>query len=161
MHCNRFSRFYLLFFFLLFLTSCSVTGRKKSTLVQEQLRQNAVSNAKQELGKPYKNGGIGPLAYDCSGLVFTAYKKAGVVLPRTSHDQSKVGKSRPVRKASPGDLVFFSDKGKVNHVGIVVKNTHDGLMMIHSSTSRGVVLESVHDSSYWAKRLKKVRSVIF
>jgi cell wall-associated NlpC family hydrolase len=137
-----------------------VISRKKAEIRQEQIRQSVVANARQELGKPYKYGATGPSAFDCSGLVFSVYRQVGLILPRSSRDQSKVGKSIPLTKASPGDLLFFSDKGKVNHVGIVVDNTKEGLLMIHASTSKGVVIESIHDSFYWAKRLRRVRTVI-
>ena len=72
----------------------------------------AIAFARAQIGKPYRWGGTGPDAYDCSGLVQAAYKSAGVNLPRTTTLMLTVGK--PVAKAdlAPGDLVF-PDPGHV------------------------------------------------
>jgi cell wall-associated NlpC family hydrolase len=85
--------------------------------------------ARANIGKPYRYGAAGPNAFDCSGLVLSAFKKAGVSLPRTSSAQSRVG--TPVRRdqLQPGDLVFFYSP--VSHVGIYIG---DG-KIVHASTS--------------------------
>src|SRR5438874_7759976 len=55
--------------------------------------------------------------FDCSGLVYAAYRSIGWKLPRSSWDQRRVG--RPVRFARlrPGDLLFTEGGG---HVQLVV-----------------------------------------
>jgi cell wall-associated NlpC family hydrolase len=89
----------------------------------------ALAFAKAAIGKPYRYGAAGPNAFDCSGLVMSAFKKAGVRLPRTSAAQSRVG--TPVRRdqLQPGDLLFFYTP--VSHVGIYL----GGGKMVHASTS--------------------------
>jgi cell wall-associated NlpC family hydrolase len=89
----------------------------------------AVAFAKSEIGTPYRYGATGPSAYDCSGLVMAAFKKAGVSLPRTSAAQSKVGTPVSRDQLRPGDLVFFYSP--VSHVGIYLG---DG-KIVHASTS--------------------------
>ena len=54
-------------------------------------RAAAVDIAISKVGSPYRYGATGPNAFDCSGLVSFAFKKAGVSLPRTSRAQSQVG----------------------------------------------------------------------
>jgi cell wall-associated NlpC family hydrolase len=90
--------------------------------------QTAVNTALAQQGKPYVWGGTGPGGFDCSGLTWSAYKAAGVTLPRTSSAQSTVG--APVSKAAlqPGDLIFFYSP--VGHVGMYIGNGQ----MVHSST---------------------------
>lgn len=46
-------------------------------------------------------------------------------------------------KMKEGDLVFFG-KGKVNHVGIFLRNDR----FIHASTSKGVIVSSLEEK-YW------------
>ena len=89
----------------------------------------ALAFAKAAIGKPYRYGAAGPNAFDCSGLVMSAFKKAGVRLPRTSAAQSQVG--APVRRdqLQPGDLLFFYTP--VSHVGIYLGEGK----MVHASTS--------------------------
>lgn len=72
----------------------------------------AMQFALSQVGHAYCMGGTGPGCYDCSGLIQTAYGKAGVKLPRTTFQQMTVG--NPIGKAdlAPGDLVF-PDPGHV------------------------------------------------
>jgi cell wall-associated NlpC family hydrolase len=59
-----------------------------------------------------------------------------------------------VKNAQKGDLVFFDNGSGVSHVGIVVSEKGSPLMMIHSSSSKGVIITDVTKSAYWTKRLK-------
>jgi peptidoglycan DL-endopeptidase CwlO len=96
-------------------------------------RSSAVQIALSKVGSPYRYGATGPNAFDCSGLVSWAYKKAGISLPRTSRAQSGVG-TRVSRDAlRPGDLVFFYKP--VSHVGIYVG---DG-KIVHASNKKSPV----------------------
>ncbi|MGN6522590.1 MAG: NlpC/P60 family protein, partial [Actinomycetes bacterium] len=68
----------------------------------------ALAFAKSQTGKPYKWAGIGPAAYDCSGLVMTSYQKAGITTPRVAADQYGFGTSVPLDQARQGDLLFYA-----------------------------------------------------
>jgi cell wall-associated NlpC family hydrolase len=54
--------------------------------------KDAVSVAQEFLGAPYQWGGVESLGLDCSGLIQTAYKAAGVALPRDSDMLRGIGK---------------------------------------------------------------------
>ena len=86
----------------------------------------AISFALGEVGKPYVWGAEGPHAYDCSGLMMRAYESAGVTLPRTSRQQYWAGAQLPVRRAQPGDLLFWaydsSDPDTIHHVAMYLGN---------------------------------------
>lgn len=88
----------------------------------------AVRTALAQQGKPYAYGGTGPGGFDCSGLVVSAYRAAGVPVPRTSRAQSTMGVDIPWYAMQPGDLIFFNSP--VSHVGIAIGNG----LMVHSST---------------------------
>ena len=47
----------------------------------------ALVAAESRIGAPYRYGGAGPDAFDCSGLVAYAYARAGITLPRTAAQQ--------------------------------------------------------------------------
>jgi cell wall-associated NlpC family hydrolase len=68
----------------------------------------ALAFAKSQTGKPYKWAGVGPAAYDCSGLVMTSYQKAGITTPRVAADQYGFGTSVPLDQARRGDLLFYA-----------------------------------------------------
>jgi cell wall-associated NlpC family hydrolase len=65
------------------------------------------------------------------------FARFGVVLPRTSRDQARVGE--PVQPnwhvIAPGDLILFRDDGGINHVAIYA----GGSRIIHSSETGGGV----------------------
>ncbi len=73
----------------------------------------ALSAAKSKIGSDYVWGASGPQSFDCSGLVQWAYKQAGVNLPRTSFEQSHVGKPVAYQDLQPGDLVIQEGGGHV------------------------------------------------
>lgn len=95
-------------------------------------------------GAPYREGGNSLSGIDCSGLVRAVYATLGVPLRRTAIEQ--YGQGMPVRRRAVrlGDLVFFgTGDGRPTHVGIALS----GHRMVHSSSSRGVVLEDIDDFS--------------
>ena len=65
--------------------------------------------ALRQRGKPYVWGDTGPVGYDCSGLVYAAYRSRGIDLPRTTYEM--LDSSRLIRisksQAKRGDLAFF------------------------------------------------------
>ena len=124
-------------------------------------RTKIVNYAKTLKGKRYKYGGRSKSGFDCSGFTLYVMKKYGVKLNSSSRTQAKQGKKIKLKKAKPGDLVFFSHNGKtIGHVGMVVKNSHSGLQIIHATSSRGVVLDNISKSKYWKPRLVMARSVL-
>ncbi|MFJ9725243.1 NlpC/P60 family protein [Streptomyces sp. NPDC101209] len=86
----------------------------------------AVQYAYSKLGSPYVWGATGPDAFDCSGLVQSAYRSAGVSLPRTTYAQIDAGRRVSRSELRPGDLVFFYSG--ISHVGIYIGNGQ----MIHA-----------------------------
>jgi cell wall-associated NlpC family hydrolase len=100
-------------------------------------------------GAPYRNGGIDPSGFDCSGFVRYVYGQHGVAMPREVREQFKVGKSVDRGKLEPGDLVFFSTVAPgASHVGIVI----GGDQFVHAPSERGVVRVESLTQQYWASR---------
>ena len=84
----------------------------------QKLARRVVGYARHQVGVVYSWGGASPAAgFDCSGLVYAAYRSIGWTIPRSSWDQ--LGAGRPVRFARlrPGDLLFTEGGG---HVQLVV-----------------------------------------
>lgn len=121
-----------------------------------------LKTAKQYQGVPYKLGGESKDGIDCSALVMLSYKNIGVKLPRTSLEQSKLGKTIEIREAMPGDLIFFkfkksSTNNPVNHVGIVSRIETGTLYFYHASTSLGVTESSLAEKYYSDFFVKLIR----
>lgn len=116
--------------------------------------------ALEKVGKRYKAASTGPNGFDCSGLMYYSFGKANIQMGRTSGSQATMGYSVKVSEAIPGDLLVFANKGRIHHVGMVYKNRDRQLIMVHSSSSRGVVIEDVLSSNYWKSRLVDVRRIL-
>jgi len=75
--------------------------------------------AESRIGAPYRYGGAGPDAFDCSGLVTYAHREVGIPVPRTAAQQFAAATPVARKDLRPGDLVFFRLDGReVSHVGI-------------------------------------------
>lgn len=88
-----------------------VKGTKSIPTKQSKI----VDIAKKYIGVPYVWGGTTPKGFDCSGLVQYVFREAGISLPRTSAEQSKVGEYIERGDLRPGDLVCFP-----GHIGIYI-----------------------------------------
>jgi cell wall-associated NlpC family hydrolase len=115
------------------------------------------------MGTPYKWGGTSRSGLDCSGLLLISFRSAGIDIPRTSSDQSKMGKEVSLYQLKPGDLVFFAAKKhnrrKITHVGLVtyVHGNHN-IQFIHASTKLGVVENNIY-TDYYRRIFVKARRV--
>lgn len=100
----------------------------------------AVRIALNQVGDPYRYGAEGPDRFDCSGLIFYSYRRAGFVnMPRTSGSQARwLGKVRK-RNMRRGDLMFFADGGGIYHAGIFLRWENGRALMLDAGSSGGHV----------------------
>jgi cell wall-associated NlpC family hydrolase len=70
-------------------------------------RELAYQWAETQAGVRYRYGSQGKGGYDCSGLVRTAYRHAGIWLPRTSGEMLQYWRLDQESSPRQGDLVFF------------------------------------------------------
>lgn len=82
--------------------------------------QKIVDFVYAQLGEPYRYGGAGPNAWDCSGLVMRAYQQVGVNLPHSSRQQYNSTARVSRGDLKPGDIVFFYSD--LHHDGIYIGN---------------------------------------
>jgi cell wall-associated NlpC family hydrolase len=156
----------------LFLTiSCTVVRRAESstTVVKPSetnaavvdLRSNIIDNAKTYVGTRYRYASTNPkVGFDCSGFTSFILSKYGYRIAHGSSSQANLGKRVSLEDAQAGDLVFFGRKKRINHVALVVKNNKGNITVVHSTNSRGVVVENINSSDYWRKRVLFARDVI-
>lgn len=141
--------------------SSSSTSTRSSTT--SQVRNNVVDFAAQQKGTRYKYAGRNPrTGFDCSGFTYYVFDAFNVELTPVSRVQEDEGKRINLNDAQAGDLVFFrrSKGGPVFHVALVVRQKPGDLTVIHSTSSRGVIMENIYASSYWRSKIMSARDVI-
>ena len=97
-------------------------------------RKNLVSYALQFVGNPYRTGGNDPhTGADCSGFVkYVMQYGAGVSMNRSSSRQATQGTAISASQMQPGDLIFYGNGSRINHVAMYIG---DG-QIVHASTHR-------------------------
>ncbi|WP_157493846.1 C40 family peptidase [Fulvivirga imtechensis] len=131
-------------------TIVSESGSQGATL-----RDSLVAYAMTLQGKPYKYAGKGPSVFDCSGFTCYVYSNFNIQLPASSALQAKHGEFENTEDVQKGDLLIFKSPAngvnRVGHVGMVVSNENGKIQFIHSSTGRGVVIDSLDHRHYKAR----------
>lgn len=131
-----------------------LTGRStiRST---EAIRTAAVAYAKKQVQarRPYIWGAQGPKAFDCSGLVYAAYKAAGLGYPEWGRLNAALyfvaTKRIPLNELQPGDLLFYSYDGSVQNIHHIT--IYEGNEMMWEANSKRVGL--IHSNMYSIKGL--------
>ncbi|MFF8949918.1 C40 family peptidase [Streptomyces sp. NPDC014940] len=111
------------------------TSTSTSTSAATGSAAAVISFVKAQVGKAYVSGATGPSAYDCSGLVQTAFKQVGISLPRVSQDQSTAGTQVSLSNLQPGDILYWGGAGSAYHVAVYVG---DGMFVGAQNPSSGV-----------------------
>lgn len=111
-------------------------------------------------GIKYRYGGKTSKGFDCSGFTKFVFGSYGIDLSGHSGTQATQGRKISLQEAQPGDLVFFGRSGKVSHVAIICENTPDGIIAVHSTSSKGIMKQNISKSSYWSPKIMYARDVI-
>lgn len=114
--------------------STAIPARADSPSAYGTVREyHAAMWAYTQRGHPYVWGGTGP-GYDCSGLVYAAFRHTGLTLPRTTYGM--LASWHLVRTYHPkaGDLAFYSR----GHVELVTRGHDRTFGSSHPGTTVGV-----------------------
>ncbi len=125
------------------------------------LTSQLINAASDNLGINYRSGGTTKEGFDCSGLIYSTFKKFDIELPRSSYEMAEKGRQIDIEKAKKGDLIFFINRGqhRINHVGMVVEINGDEIKFIHSSTQSGVVISSTNEP-YYKKTFAQINRIL-
>ncbi|MCS6929690.1 MAG: C40 family peptidase [Saprospiraceae bacterium] len=129
---------------------------------EARLRRDIVQYALQLRGTPYRYAGKEPTTgFDCSGFTSYVLRQFGIEVSPASALQAREGKAVPLSRVQPGDIIVFGKNLRnIQHVAMVVENRPEGIIVVHSTTTRGVVSENISASSYWKPLILEGRNVI-
>lgn len=116
-------------------------------------RASIVEYAKQFLGNRYVYGGTSLTGgIDCSGFTMRIYQHFGYSIPRDSRSQASALGSVSGKDVRPGDLFFYSNGSRINHVAMYIGSG----MIIHASNPRTGIKIS---NAYYRSPVKIARVV--
>jgi cell wall-associated NlpC family hydrolase len=127
----------------------------------EELADELIRMASDNLGIGYRSGGTTKNGFDCSGLMYATFSSLDIKLPRSSHEMATIGTVIDVNQAQKGDLIFFKTRGgsQINHVGMVVEVNEGEIRFIHSATHGGVIISSTKEK-YYEKNFTQINRVL-
>ena len=148
-------------------TRCVKTS-KPTTLAEahkvrmQKAQKTAMNKLMGQIGKPYRWGGNSPrTGFDCSGLVWYAYKDlVKFRIPRTANEMYHLRDASPVNRGEleSGDLVFFRTQGRgtADDVGVYVGN---GKFIQSPRTGQDIQITSLSED-YWQRHYVGARRVM-
>ncbi len=128
----------------------------------KKAQTTAMNKLMNQIGKPYHWGGTSPrTGFDCSGLVWYAYKDlVKFRIPRTANEMYHLRDAAPVNRGEleSGDLVFFRTQGRgtADHVGVYVGN---GKFIQSPRSGQEIQITSLSED-YWQRHYVGARRVM-
>ncbi|WP_313449866.1 C40 family peptidase [Pseudescherichia sp.] len=147
---------------------CTARKGKPETLADlhkarmQKAQKTAMNKLMDQIGKPYRWGGSSPrTGFDCSGLVYYAYKDlVKFRIPRTANEMYHLRDASPVNtgELQSGDLVFFRTQGRgtADHVGVYVGN---GKFIQSPRSGQDIQITSLSED-YWQRHYVGARRVM-
>ncbi len=128
----------------------------------QHAKMTAMNKLMSQIGKPYQWGGNSPYTgFDCSGLVYYAYKDVvKIPIPRTANEMYHLRDAAPINKneLEIGDLVFFriNHRGTADHVGVYLGN---GKFIQSPRTGADIKISKLSED-YWQEHYIGARRVV-
>lgn len=110
-----------------------------ATVTVEEPVERLLEAGRARIGQPYRLGGASETGLDCSALVQRLYfDVAGLLLPKHTGDQRRMGLRVSRSAVEPGDLLFFKSRDRdFGHVALALDG--GGATLLHASLGNGDV----------------------
>lgn len=116
-----------------------------------------IATALAQVGRPYVWGGTGAQGLDCSGLIWRAFLTAGILLPKNSRAQRKIGRRVPREELRRADLLAAISRGprRTSHVALALSSDE----VVHACSELMVVRRESLSDFEQRYRLLSVRRI--
>lgn len=115
------------------ISNASYNSVPKTSSSTSSSRQEIVNYALRFVGNPYVWGGTSLTnGADCSGFTQSVLRNFGISIPRVSRDQAYGGRTVSLSNIQPGDLIFYTSGGSINHVAMYI----GGGQVVHASSPK-------------------------
>lgn len=124
---------------------------EKPTIFVDQLEDTPTDNstvvdiARQFVGTKYSWGGTTPkTGFDCSGLIYYAYKQKGIDIPRTAKGMETAGQEVPsLKDVKVGDIICTPGSGQTGkHVKMVSRIENGQIYTIEAKGKKDGIIET-------------------
>lgn len=127
-----------------------ISTEKPNTISREnqsnQLNASSiVDTARQFLGTNYSWGGTSPkTGFDCSGLIYYAYKQNGIDIPRTAKEIENTGQEiSSLQDAKVGDIICTPGSGQTGkHVKMISRIDNGQIYTIEAKGKKDGIIET-------------------
>jgi hypothetical protein len=138
--------------------SMAFTGDSKP--ISQQIKMPLMKEmAMKYYNSPYLWGGRSPFGIDCSGFTQMVFRMCGYKLKRDSSQQATQGQEVEFGSHKPGDLAFFEEHGKINHVGLILEDNRiihaSGRVRIDRIDQRGI-LDEQNERTHHLSMVRKI-----
>lgn len=145
-------------------TKTTESAPKESTAKQSTTPRSFTSNSsviqkvieagRKQLKKPYKTGTHGPSSFDCSGLMYYAFKQGGIDIPLNIFKMTAYGKSVSLSEAQPGDIIVTPGNGKSGlHVKLITEVNNGKIKVLEAKGKKWGVVEG------WLTNTSNIKSI--
>ncbi|MBQ9659763.1 MAG: C40 family peptidase [Bacteroidales bacterium] len=131
-----------------------------------ELADRIIEEANLYLGTPYRRGGNGPKAFDCTGFTKFIFGKFGYTLGRTVPAQAGDGRELigNLSDLQKGDLLIFGARGNTRregHAGIFIgmDSTGTNFSFIHAAVHGGIMVSNLKEN-YYRQRFLGARRIL-
>ena len=119
-----------------------LTLARANAIKAQDIRSQLVAYAKQFVGGRYRYGGTSlQNGVDCSGFVMNIFGHFGISTGRDSRTQAANSRAISLSEIQPGDLLFYSSGGRIDHVAIYIG---DGLIVHAANAKKGITISNMY-----------------
>ncbi len=121
--------------------------------------------AEAQIGVPYVYASCDPkVGFDCSGFITYVFSHFNILVPRSSYEFTRLGKTIAFNDAKRGDVILFTGTDRlsnsVGHIGLVTYHGDDVLNFIHATSGKEMAVIVTTFGEKYKKRFVRICRIL-